>query len=59
MTTHELAAKLLEGPDVPAVVVGDCATDALVCDPGEVSVVNRDGKVQIRGWASETKMVIS
>jgi hypothetical protein len=59
MTTHELAAALALGPNVPAIIVGGCATDSLVCDPGEVIIQeNDDGRVLIIGWASNTNMEI-
>jgi hypothetical protein len=58
MTSHELARKLLENPDLPVQLYGETATDTLFCDVGENTLNFHEDRVLIRGWASDTKMLI-
>jgi uncharacterized protein YegJ (DUF2314 family) len=62
MKAHELARKLLEGPDLDVTTSVACSQETITSDPGEVTVRNimvgepeaEVNVVDISGWASDT-----
>ncbi len=60
MTSHELAKKLLEGPDLPVQVRAGAAKDTVFCDPGEAFLRTDldDSVIVVEGWASNTELLV-